>query len=81
MTHPTGRKEDGAEGAPVTQGGGVDGAVKRVTYRITDQNPAHVRFSMWVNGGLICSPGGMCLRVSEFAQFMGKLEAYPDSEI
>ena len=32
------------------------------TVRITDANPAHVRLSVWVNGGLICTPGGICLR-------------------
>jgi len=54
--------------------------IKRITYRITKETPAHVNFSLWVNGGLICSPGGMCLRVDEFPIFVEKLGAIDDSE-
>lgn len=52
----------------------------RVTYRITDENPAHIRFSVWVNGGLISSPGGLCLRVSEFKEFISRLKAKTDAQ-
>ena len=54
--------------------------IDRITYRITDETPAHIRFSLWVNGGLVCSPGGICLRVDEFAPFIEKLGAVSDSE-
>lgn len=55
-------------------------AIERITYRITDETPAHIRFSLWVNGGLICSPGGICLRTEEFKPFVDKLGAISDSE-
>ncbi len=52
----------------------------RITYRITDENHAHIFFSLWVNGGLICAPGGLCLRVSEFKEFIEKLKAKTDAQ-
>jgi hypothetical protein len=52
----------------------------RVTYRVIEDNGAHVRFSLWVNGGLICSPGGLCVRKDEFAPLMEKLGATSDTE-
>ncbi len=52
----------------------------RITYRITDENPAHIRFSLWVNGGLICEPGGLCLRVSEVGEFFERLKAKTDDQ-
>jgi len=55
--------------------------IKRVSYRITTQNPVHIRFSLWVNGGLICPPGGICLRVEEFEDFIERLKAIPDDKI
>lgn len=54
--------------------------IKRITYRIITKTPAHINFSIWVNGGLICSPGGLCLRVDEFDDFIKKLGAMDDSE-
>lgn len=54
--------------------------IKRITYRVTDKNPVHVRLSLWVNGALITSPGGICLRVEEFEDFIKKLGAIEDSE-
>ncbi len=52
----------------------------RITYRKTNETPAHIRFSIWVNGGLICDPGGICLRVSEFDEFIKRLEAKSDEQ-
>lgn len=54
--------------------------IDRITYRITDDNGYHVHFSLWVNGGLICTPGGICLRKEEFEPFIKKLGAISDSE-
>ncbi len=54
--------------------------IKRITYRITQKTPAHTNFSLWVNGGLICTPGGLCLRNDEFDEFIKKLGAISDSE-
>lgn len=48
----------------------------RITVRITDFNPAHVRFSIWVQGGLICAPGGLCLRVEEAPAFFRRLRPF-----
>ncbi len=46
----------------------------RITFRVTDLNPAHVRLSIWVNGGLICDPGGICLRVDELLPFVDRVK-------
>ncbi len=54
--------------------------IKRITYRKTTVTSAHTNFSLWVNGGLICSPGGICLRNEEFSEFIKKLGAIDDSE-
>ena len=55
--------------------------IRRISYRVTDKNPAHVRLSIWVNGGLICSPGGICLRLEEFDDFIERLKAKDDSKL
>ena len=55
----------------------------RVTARITDHNPGHTRLSLWVNGGLVTSPGGVCLRNGEVLQFLKRLRVdncHKDSE-
>lgn len=54
--------------------------IKRITYRITAEDGGHIHFSLWVNGGLICEPGGLCLRRDEFEPFIKKLGAIDDSE-
>ena len=46
---------------------------QRVTVTITHRNPAHVRLSIWVNGGLICQPAGICLRCEELPEFIDRL--------
>ncbi len=56
-----------------------DPAIKRISYRITDKNPAHTRFSMWVNGGMIGQD--ICLRDGEFYEFMNRLRAVPDDQV
>ncbi len=53
--------------------------IKRITYRITDENPAHIRFHLWVNGGRI-NQEPICLRVEEFKPFIKLLNAISDSE-
>ena len=40
-------------------------------------NPAHTRLSVWVNGGLITDPFGICLRKDEADEFIARLR--PDS--
>lgn len=42
----------------------------RISLRITEANPGHCYLSMWVNGGLVCSPGGICLRIEELSPFI-----------
>ncbi len=54
--------------------------IKRITYRITHQDSGHTHFSIWVNGGLIVTPGGICLRTEEFNEFIKKIGAIDDSE-
>lgn len=46
----------------------------RITARITDHNPGHTRLSLWVNGGLVTSPGGICLRNDEVVPFLRLLK-------
>lgn len=46
----------------------------RITIRITNQNPVHIRLSIWVNGGLICNSGGVCLRNEELEDFIRRLD-------
>ena len=54
--------------------------IKKITFRITDDNGYHVHFSLWVNGALICSPGGLVLRKEEFEPFIQRIDAIDDSE-
>ncbi len=46
----------------------TNSAIKRVTYRIMDQNSAHSKISLWVNGALVVSPGGITLRNEELQE-------------
>lgn len=46
----------------------------RITAGITQQNPVHTRLSVWVEGGLIVEPGGICLRNEEVAPFLERLQ-------
>jgi len=45
----------------------------RITAKITHKNPVHTRLSVWVNGGLITNPGGICLRNDEVFEFLKQL--------
>lgn len=45
----------------------------RITAKVTEKNPVHSRLSVWVNGGLIVNPGGICLRNEEVEEFLGHL--------
>lgn len=38
---------------------------KSIYLRLDDINPAHARFSLFINGGLCCSPSDICVRLSE----------------
>ena len=55
--------------------------ISRISYRVISKNPAHVRFHLWVNGGRTTSNEGLCLRTSEFLDFVEKLQAIPDSKV
>ena len=44
------------------------------TIRVTSISPSHVRLSIWVNHGLVCDPGGICLRVEELQPFVTLLQ-------
>ena len=46
----------------------------RITIR-KRSNPAHTRLSIWVNGGLITEPFGICLRKDEAEEFLARLKA------
>jgi len=46
----------------------------KITAKITDKNPVHSRLSVWVNGGLITNPGGICLRNEEVVEFLDHLK-------
>ncbi len=46
----------------------------RITAKVTDENPVHSRLSVWVNGGLITNPGGICLRNEEVVEFLDHLK-------
>lgn len=45
----------------------------KITVRIFNNNPVHTRLSIWVNGGLITSPGQVCLRNEEVPDFVARL--------
>lgn len=49
----------------------------RITGKITNRNPVHSRLSVWVNGGLITEPGGICLRNEEVVGFLDHLRISP----
>ena len=49
----------------------------KITAKITDKNPVHSRLSIWVNGGLIVNPGGICLRNEEVEVFLDHLKISP----
>ena len=46
----------------------------KITSKITYRNPSHSRLSVWVNGGLIVNPGGICLRNEEVVEFLDHLK-------
>lgn len=46
----------------------------KITAKVTDSNPVHSRLSVWVDGGLIVNPGGICLRNEEVVEFMDHLK-------
>ena len=46
----------------------------KITAKVTDSNSVHSRLSVWVNGGLIVNPGGICLRNEEVEEFMDHLK-------
>lgn len=46
----------------------------KITAKITDKSPSHSRLSVWVNGGLITKPGGICLRNEEVEGFLDHLK-------
>ena len=46
----------------------------KLTIRIYNRNPVHTRLSVWVNGALIISPGGICLRNEEVFEFIQRLK-------
>lgn len=46
----------------------------KIAVTITDKNPSHTRLSIWVNEGLICDPGGICLRNDEVHLFLARLK-------
>lgn len=45
----------------------------RITISVHNRNPVHTRLSIWVNGGLITSSGGVCLRNEEIEDFVNRL--------
>ncbi len=47
----------------------------KITIRITDKSPSHSRLSLWVNHGLTCTPGGICLRNEEVEPFIRRTNA------
>lgn len=49
----------------------------RITAKVTDLNTVHSRLSVWVNGGLIVNPGGICLRNEEVEGFLDHLKISP----
>lgn len=57
-----------------------ESVIKRITYRVMSDNGYHVRFSLWVNGAIICKPGGLVLLPGEFKEFIDRLGAISDSE-
>ena len=50
----------------------------RIRISVYARNPVHTRLNVWVNGGLITSPGAICLRNDEVAEFVQRL--LPDME-
>lgn len=49
----------------------------RISTKIVDSNTVHSRLSVWVNGGLITDPGGICLRNEEVPGFLDHLRISP----
>lgn len=49
----------------------------KITAKVTEKNPVHSRLSVWVNGGLIVNPGGICLRNDEVEGFLDHLKISP----
>jgi len=49
----------------------------RITAKVTDESPSHTRLSVWVDGGLIVKPGGVCLRNEEVVEFLDHLTISP----
>ena len=51
----------------------------RISAKVTDRNAVHSRLSVWVNGGLITDPGGICLRNEEVPGFLDRLRMPSES--
>lgn len=49
----------------------------RISAKIIESNTVHSRLSVWVNGGLITNPGGICLRNDEVHDFLDHLRISP----
>jgi len=49
----------------------------KIRATVTEKNPVHSRLSIWVNGGLIVNPGGICLRNEEVEEFIDHLRISP----
>lgn len=45
----------------------------KITAKITNKSPSHTHLSVWVDGGLIVKPGGICLRNEEVVEFLDHL--------
>ena len=46
----------------------------KITIVIHSKNSVHTILSIWVNGGLINSSGGICLRNEEVENFVNRLD-------
>lgn len=49
----------------------------KITAKVTGKHELHSRLSVWVNGGLIVNPGGICLRNEEVEEFLDHLKISP----
>lgn len=50
------------------------GGDMKITIQLISTNMCHSRFSIWVNGGLICEPGNIILRNEEVKPFVKRLQ-------
>ena len=46
----------------------------RITVTVINETPLHSYLSVWVNGGLITKPAGICLRNEEVEAFTRRLD-------